>query len=647
MSNRGGNGAVSSGGVIARRQVRYGPGQCAPSGSEAMKICPECLERVDEDLEFCPHDGTELRTIHAREEDPMEGRVLDEKWVVETKIGGGGMGAVYRGHQLSVDRTVAIKILRSDLSEDDEHVERFFREANVASNVSDPRCVTIYDFGQTSDDHVLYLAMEYLDGESLHDFRESDSLTLGETAEIGIEIATALEKLHGDGIVHRDLKPENVFLVDEVGSDLFLKLLDFGLAKVAQSEATPVTATGQVFGTPEFMSPEQCMDSDVGPKSDLYSLGCLLYELIAGRTPFRATSSVEMLLAHVNRPAPPIEFGVVPRAYTELIAELLAKEPEDRPESSVAVRRRLEAIRGELGEAAGMEVPISAPGERFSENPESETAVEGSEAVAPERLADPSAGESAERPGAGERGLLRAVVAVAVGFAGLAVTGYLGGWFVGGRAAPGASSVERGMGVERAVEARVKALVESSAAASGVGRGEAVGGRATFLAGATTLEGSRSPTGEGAGSESSGPRGGGRGLARGGTPSNAGGNRPAGEDEEEPEQLVPFLTESSATRRFRSKRPAVHRCVMGILAGRSGSEMLVRVELIVSGTGEVQSAEVLEPTGAPGSFRSCVLDVVRTLEFPPTTDGNGMQLVHDYTYRPSGGERAREGDAGR
>ena len=324
-----------------------------------MKICPECLERVGDEHEYCPDDGTELRTIHARDDDPMEGRVLEEKWVLESRIGGGGMGTVYRAHQLSVDRTVAIKVLRSSLVEEDEHVERFFREANVASNISDPRCVTIYDFGQTAEDHVLYLAMEYLEGESLQERVKRETLTFEQALQVGVQICQALSHLHGHGVIHRDLKPENVVLIDEIGSDdVFLKLLDFGLAKLANSDATPVTATGKVYGTPAFMSPEQCMGSEIGFQSDLYALGCVLYELVSGATPFEGKSSVQILLAHVNRQPPPLSaHAAVPKSFDNLIGQLLAKDPDERPRSAEAVGTRLQDIHDRLSNGTAMQRP--------------------------------------------------------------------------------------------------------------------------------------------------------------------------------------------------------------------------------------------------------------------------------------------------
>ncbi len=208
-----------------------------------MKICPTCLGRFDEEA-FCPDDGTELRQIHTDSGDKMLGRVLDGRWLIEEKIGEGGMGAVYRGEQTSVGRPIAVKTLLGSLADTDEYVERFFREANVASTLNDPHCVTIYDFGQDAEDHALYLAMEYLEGRELSEFLRDEELTLREALTIGVQICSALAAAHGKNIVHRDLKPENIFLVDVPGGKIFVKVLDFGIAKILDSESSSVTRTG-------------------------------------------------------------------------------------------------------------------------------------------------------------------------------------------------------------------------------------------------------------------------------------------------------------------------------------------------------------------------------------------------------------------
>ena len=195
-----------------------------------MKICPTCQLQYDDDVDFCPADGMKLRVRREASTDPLLGRALDGRWIIEEKLGEGGMGAVYRGHQRSVNRTVAIKTLRPQLVESDEFVNRFFREAQIAANIAHPHCVTILDYGE--DDGTLYLAMEFLEGTLLTDRIEAGGLTAKEIIEIGIQTASALSAAHDQNIVHRDLKPDNIYLLEVPGGGTFVKVLDFGIAKL-------------------------------------------------------------------------------------------------------------------------------------------------------------------------------------------------------------------------------------------------------------------------------------------------------------------------------------------------------------------------------------------------------------------------------
>ena len=328
-----------------------------------MKICPTCLERYDDEQDYCPDDGQQLRHIHT-EEDKLVGEVLDGRWLIEETIGEGGMGAVYCGHQTSVKRKVAVKTLRRGLADTQEYVERFFREANVASTLNHPHCVTIYDFGQSEKDHVLYLAMEYLDGRSLADVLRDDMVTLEQALTIGAQICAALSAAHDINVVHRDLKPDNVFLVDVAGGtgEVFVKVLDFGIAKILGDDDEgdeKVTQTGQIFGTPAYMSPEQCHSADVDRRSDLYSLGVILYELVSGDPPFGGQTPLKTLLAHVSAEAePPSQRGIdVPDGVEAIIMCLLEKDPDDRFQGANEVRQRLEELLDELDDEVLETVP--------------------------------------------------------------------------------------------------------------------------------------------------------------------------------------------------------------------------------------------------------------------------------------------------
>lgn len=600
-----------------------------------MKICPECLERVDDSYERCPDDGTELRTIHVRDEDPMEGRLLEDKWLLESRVGGGGMGTVYRAHQLSVDRTVAVKVLRSALCEDDEHVERFFREANIASNVEDPRCVTIHDFGQTEQDRVLYLAMEYLEGESLHERMNREPLTFGETLEVGIQMIRPLAVLHQRGIVHRDLKPENVCLVGDIGDEVCLKLLDFGLAKHTRSDETPVTATGEIFGTPTFMSPEQCMGAEIGPKSDLYAFGCLMYEMAAGRPPFEGSSSVETLLAHVNRRAPPLD-DHVPERFAEVVERLLAKDPTERPTSAEAVRQELEAIAADLDADVANRV---GPAEREDlarartegvdqtrkgvvpapKSGDDEDVTLGSRDRDPESdAARPTREEKTGAPG------VRLVVALLVVVAGSAAV-----WAFLERSARSPAETSRASavvsafadGFERSEPVRGRIAREMAEA---VRQLEQFPGRLTEGVGAFAerLEERAEAERETANRRAPTPE-----------PSAEDSKSSAREGEtEEGGAMLPILTETSATRVFRSKNPVIETCFEKAAGSPDFSGGSFRLRVVVDGSGEVEHTAIKSSTIDDERVHECATNRAADWTFSEPRERNTVVLVHQYTY---------------
>ncbi|AWV88431.1 protein kinase domain-containing protein [Bradymonas sediminis] len=311
-----------------------------------IKVCPQCDRKYPEDIEFCAQDGTRLHELEDESSDPLIGRALDGRWVIEKQIGVGGMGAVYLGSQRSVDRKVAIKTLKPELSNSREFVDRFFREARVATKISHPNCVTILDFGQTSDD-TLYLAMEFLDGMELSERLEQGELKVRDIIEICIQISSALAAAHANDIIHRDLKPDNIYLLSISDESIFIKVLDFGIAKVLGAEKQ-MTQTGQVFGTPEYMSPEQCRGDLVDGRSDLYSLGCIMYRMLAGHPPFQADTPMAILVAHVSQDPVDIRELItrddIPDAFADLCMRLLSKQADDRPADAQAVRAELEAI---------------------------------------------------------------------------------------------------------------------------------------------------------------------------------------------------------------------------------------------------------------------------------------------------------------
>src|SRR5262249_44164410 len=252
------------------------------------------------ELEVCPHDGARLIQITLPAED-LSGRTLDDRYIIDEPLGAGGMGVVYRGRQLSVDREVAIKVIHFEHAGTRDTVKRFLPEARLTSRLSHPSIVNVFDFGQTPGG--LYLVMELLRGHTLSAELERGAMPIDRAVRIATQLCDALEAAHARDIVHRDLKPGNVVVLDGDA----IKVLDFGLAKSLEVQASAqITRRDAIVGTPLYMSPEQIDGRPCAPRSDLYSLGCMLYEMLAGSPPFRAGSASAVLAKHLGEPPPPL-----------------------------------------------------------------------------------------------------------------------------------------------------------------------------------------------------------------------------------------------------------------------------------------------------------------------------------------------------
>ena len=270
-------------------------------------------------------------------------RILD-------KLGEGGMGAVYLAEHTLIGRRAAVKVLLPELSNNQEIVNRFFNEARSTAQIKHPGLIDIYDFGYHTTGSA-FIVMEYLEGESLASrLRREPQPELSLLATIGRQIASALAAAHQKGIVHRDLKPDNIFLVTdvEVQHGIRAKVLDFGIAKLqGEKEKSLKTRTGTVMGTPMYMSPEQCRGAGtVDARADVYSLGCILFEMATGRTPFIGEGLGEIIAAQIYQP-PPTPSSIDPNVSPELeriIQRALAKKPDDRQPSMVALKAELDAI---------------------------------------------------------------------------------------------------------------------------------------------------------------------------------------------------------------------------------------------------------------------------------------------------------------
>ncbi len=275
----------------------------------------------------------------------MTDEVIAERYELEELVGRGGMSSVYRAKDRLLERTVAIKILHEHYSRDDDYVERFRREARAAAQLSHPNIVTVIDRGEA--DGRQFIVFEYIDGQNLKQLVEATGRLPVRTAlELGIEIGRALSFAHESGLVHRDVKPQNVLL-----GNGDVKVTDFGIARSGDVKQG-LTQTGTVLGTSEYIAPEQASGQPVSVLSDVYSLGVVVYELLAGEPPYRGESFVAIAMRHVNDPVPSITAirPDVPLRLDAALRRAMAKSPEDRFESMAAFVAELEAVLAELGQ---------------------------------------------------------------------------------------------------------------------------------------------------------------------------------------------------------------------------------------------------------------------------------------------------------
>ncbi|MEP6707001.1 MAG: protein kinase [Pyrinomonadaceae bacterium] len=300
-----------------------------------MKSCPKCGQEYADATTLCPADGAVLKQTG----DDLIGQVLADKYRVEELISEGGMGAVYRGTHVLMDKTVAIKVLRPSLAADDTIVARFSREAKAASRIAHPHALSVTDFGE-SENGVVFLVMEYLSGRTLkNEIRSGGPMPLTRVVEIIRQVGSALEAAHAEGVIHRDLKSDNIMLVDSNGAD-WAKVLDFGIAKIQErvgSYDPGITAPNLIVGTPQYMSPEQCsQSSELDSRSDIYSMGVILYEMLIGHVPFTGESPTAIMMKHLQEAPPSVleERDDLPASVGRVVAKALAKRPEDRYQSA-------------------------------------------------------------------------------------------------------------------------------------------------------------------------------------------------------------------------------------------------------------------------------------------------------------------------
>ncbi len=288
-----------------------------------------------------------------RPTDPFIGRdILNGQFQILQKIGSGGMGAVYKALQPEMNRMVGVKILHPKLANRKDLVSRFRREARAMSQLTHPNTVKVFMFGELEDGS-LYIIMEYLEGKNLNQsVRSEGPFPVERALPILILACGALDEAHKAGIIHRDLKPENLFLCQTQTMRDYPKLLDFGLAKVGERQMRPgsiiLTQEGMVFGTPEFMSPEQAQGKTLTPASDIYSIATILYEVLTGKLPFDAKSAMDYIQLHVMAKPIPLNQRVPGKTFPLLLEQIidraLAKPPEDRFTSAAEFAQALQAV---------------------------------------------------------------------------------------------------------------------------------------------------------------------------------------------------------------------------------------------------------------------------------------------------------------
>jgi serine/threonine-protein kinase len=320
-----------------------------------MRICPQCRTAYpDRGAATCTRDGSRLvdaRDFAEAQADPLIGQPIGDRYRVVERVGVGGMGTVYRATQAGLERHVAVKVLKKDLTWDRDTVTRFHREARAMSLLTHPNTVRVFDFGETAEG-LLYFAMELLEGELLTTKLERQgALEVRDAIRVVQQILRSLAEAHSKGIIHRDLKPDNIYLAGIEGHpEPVVKVLDFGIAKIVQGERMIdqlETQAGTVFGTPRYMSPEQAQGRKLDPRSDLYSVGILLYQLITGRAPFVDDDAVVVMAKHIReRPDAPRDAAPdqpIPITLERVILRAIEKDPARRFKTAERFAMKLES----------------------------------------------------------------------------------------------------------------------------------------------------------------------------------------------------------------------------------------------------------------------------------------------------------------
>lgn len=285
-------------------------------------------------------------------DDPFVGKVIDGRYEIQQRVGEGGMGVVYKARQMSIDRVIALKMLNQQMQGDQTWVQRFYNEAKACSRLQHPNTIRMFDFGQTQDGR-LFMTMEFLDGVSLRDALQRGPLAPQRVVKILIQCCASLAEAHSIGIIHRDIKPDNVFLLNMAGSPDFVKLLDFSVAKLLEGDRMK-TQAGVVFGTPQYMSPEQGRGLPLDARSDLYALGVLAFEMLTGNVPYNDDNPMTVIQMHLHGAVPPMPDSV-PYSVQSIVRRAMEKDPSRRYQSAGEMMQHCQQVFAELN-AGGVSV---------------------------------------------------------------------------------------------------------------------------------------------------------------------------------------------------------------------------------------------------------------------------------------------------
>jgi serine/threonine-protein kinase len=322
----------------------------APRGIK--KRCPLCAREFVGTIVVCTHDNSLLVPV----KESLVGKTLASKYLVLEEVGRGGMSIVYKGRHSMIDRMVAIKMLQSQLLNDQNSVKRFQREAQAVACINHPNVIAVYDCdiheGQP------YIVMDFLTGESLSNIIKRDNhVDFDRVIKMFIKVTDALESAHQKGVLHRDLKSGNIMLIEQDGQKDVVKVVDFGIAKLLPSSGKQqqnLTATGEIFGSPVYMSPEQCQGLQLDARSDIYSTGVVMYEALCGEPPLIGENIIDTMQMHVSKP--PIPFPQIrpdlsiPPVLEAIVLKALEKQPDDRFQSMLELREALEYAEKSISE---------------------------------------------------------------------------------------------------------------------------------------------------------------------------------------------------------------------------------------------------------------------------------------------------------